>query len=281
MLFRVLATLAFLAIPGFAFAQGAGQANVVGTCGTPNSTYSIGRNEPVTVDTTGSLCSAATVTATATATASATLPTVAPGAGASLYESLSGGLYVQPIQGTGIMSATNGGFENLLQGNAVLSATNGIYANLLQANAVLSSTNPIFAQITAGSAAIGTVGLAPQTSGGLLIASAIVANNTTSVAVKGSAGQLYGIDAYSISAATPVYIKLYNTAQGSVTCGSPTPVARYLVPATGATGSGQIWHDANGIAFSTAITYCVTAGIADNDTTSPAASTYIVDFLYK
>lgn len=167
------------------------------------------------------------------------------------------------------------------QGGIALSATNGGYTNILQGNAVLATGNPIFAQITAGSASIGGVSLAPATSGGLSVASAIVANNTTSVAIKASAGQLFGVDAYSISAATPVWIKLYNTAQGSTTCGSGTPVARILIPATGATGSGQIWHETNGDAYSTAITYCVTAGIADADTTSPAANTYVVNFHYK
>lgn len=178
-------------------------------------------------------------------------------------------------------SIANGSGVVPTQGGTALSATNGEFANLLQGNAVLSTGNPLFAQLTAGTASIGALSIAPATSGGLSVASAIVPNNTTSVAVKAGAGQLYGIDAYSISAATPVFIKLYNAAQGSTTCGSGTPVARYLVPATGATGSGQIWHDTNGIAFSTAITYCITAGIGDADTTAPAASVYVVDFLYK
>lgn len=123
----------------------------------------------------------------------------------------------------------------------------------------------------------------PANTGGLSVQSAIVPANTTSVAVGTSAAhQLYGIDAYSISTATPVYVKLYNAVQGSTTCGSGTPVARYVVPASGGTaGSGQVWHDANGIAFSTALTACITAGIADADTTAPAASTYIVNFLYR
>lgn len=116
---------------------------------------------------------------------------------------------------------------------------------------------------------------------GLQVSSAIVANNTTSVALTSYPARLYGIDAYSISAATPVFIKLYNATQGSTTCGSGTPVARYMIPGTGATGSGQIWHDVNGISFSSAMTYCVTAAIADNDTTAPAASTYLVNFLYR
>lgn len=159
----------------------------------------------------------------------------------------------------------------LNQGGSVLSATNGVYANVLQGNAAISSGNPLFfAQV-------------PLASGGLSIQSAIVANNTTSVAVGTSAPhQLYGIDGYSISSATPAFIKLYNAAQGSTTCGSGTPVARFMIPASGGTaGSGAIFHDANGIAFATALSYCITTGIADADTSAPAASTYVVNVSYK
>jgi hypothetical protein len=183
--------------------------------------------------------------------------------------SATNGIFNNQVIAGAVLSATNGSYANLLQGNAVISATNGIYANLLQGNAVLSSANPAFVTIV------------PTTAGGLSIVSNIVANNTTSVAVKASAGQLYGIDAYSISAATPAFIKLYNAAQGSTTCGSGTPFARFMIPSPGATGGGQIWHDLNGLAFGTAITYCVTTGIGDADATAPAASTYIVNFQYK
>lgn len=161
--------------------------------------------------------------------------------------------------------------STLIQGGSVLSATNGIFANLLEGNAVIGAGNPL------------TVASVPLASGGLAIQSAIAANNTTSVAVGTSAPhQIYSIDAYSISSATPAFIKLYNAAQGSTTCGSGTPVARFMIPASGGTaGSGQIWHDTNGIAFSTALTYCVTTGIADSDTSSPAANTYILNISYK
>lgn len=159
----------------------------------------------------------------------------------------------------------------LAQGGSALSVTNGIYSNILQGNAVIGAGNPL------------TVASVPLASGGLAIQSAIVANNTTSVAVGTSAPhQLYGIDAYSISSATPAFIKLYNAAQGSTTCGSGTPVARFMIPASGGTaGSGQIWHDTNGIAFSTALSYCITTGIADADTSAPAASTYTINLSYK
>lgn len=135
--------------------------------------------------------------------------------------------------------------------------------------ATQSATNPLF------------VAPVPGTTGGLSVKSFIVANNTTSVAVKASAGEIYGITASSISAATPVFIKTYNIAQGSNTCGSNTPVQREMVPAPGASGGGtNIFYPA-GVAYGTAISVCVTAGQADADTTSPAATSYIVNVYYK
>ena len=77
--------------------------------------------------------------------------------GLNTTPSLANGSGVVPTQGGAVLSATNGGFDNILQGNAVLSATNGLYVNLLQGNAVVASGNPIFAQLTAGSAVIGAL----------------------------------------------------------------------------------------------------------------------------
>jgi hypothetical protein len=132
------------------------------------------------------------------------------------------------------------------------------------------------------SASAGTVNanLKPTTSGGLSILRKQVANNTTSFAVDASPGQLYGIEAYN-NGSTIAYIKLYNAAQGSTTCGSGTPVYQGMIPAPTAGGGGYISMNVQGLAFSTAITACVTTGFADNDTTAPAASTYVVNFLYK
>ncbi len=119
----------------------------------------------------------------------------------------------------------------------------------------------------------------PFTSGGLSVVRQQVANNTTSVAIKASAGQLYGIEAFN-NGATIAYIKLYNTAQGSVTCGAGTPVYQGMIPAAAA-GGNYVSMNVYGIAFSTAITACVTTGFADNDTTAPAASTYAINWFIK
>ena len=133
--------------------------------------------------------------------------------------------------------------------------------------------------IAVNTAKQGAVQPQPFTAGGLSVVRQQVANNTTSVAIKASAGQLYGIEAFN-NGATIAYIKLYNTAQGSVTCGSGTPVYQGMIPAAAA-GGNYVSMNVYGIAFSTAITACVTTGFADNDTTAPAATTYAINWFIK
>lgn len=115
------------------------------------------------------------------------------------------------------------------------------------------------------------------TTGGASTTGNIAANNTTAVVVKSSAGTLYGVQVYGIGSA-PAYLKIYNAT--SATCGSGTPVKRLMIPAaaTAANGAGSnISFGPQGIAFGTGITYCVTTGITDADTTAPAASTFLVN----
>ena len=121
----------------------------------------------------------------------------------------------------------------------------------------------------------------PLTTGGLSTVSNILANNTTSVAIKASPGQLFHFEGWNISAATPVWIKLYDATQAGTTAGSGTPKWRIMIPSAGVTGAGVVSMDMNGIPFGTAITYVAVTGIADNDTTAPAAATYAVNFGYK
>jgi trimeric autotransporter adhesin len=157
------------------------------------------------------------------------------------------------------------GDVNLRQGGTALSATNGIFNNILQGNAVLSTSNPIFNRTVAGA------------TGGASTTGNIAANNTTAVVVKASAGTLYGVQVYGIGSA-PAYLKIYNAT--SATCGSGTPVKRLMIPAasTAANGAGSnITFGSSGIAFGTGITYCVTTGIGDSDTTAPAASTFLIN----
>jgi hypothetical protein len=158
-----------------------------------------------------------------------------------------------------------------------------VYLNTLDQNSagiLAAAQAPLAAQASLG-IDIGSVGILPNTTGGLSTYSEIVPANTTSVAVDTSPGSLMDIEVGSNSAtplSNPIYVKFYNVAQGSVTCGTPTPQSRYIV--TGGSNI-QIGGGVVGAAFSTAITMCITGGIADNDTTNPTASTYVITIHYK
>ena len=119
--------------------------------------------------------------------------------------------------------------------------------------------------------------LTPATTGGLSAHSFIVTTGSVAQAVKASAGQLYSVLATNNSA-TIAYLKFYNST--TATAGANTPVVRVMIPAN-STGAGIVMAEDTGIAFSTGISYTVTGGIADNDTTSCAASTYLVNVFYK
>ncbi len=111
------------------------------------------------------------------------------------------------------------------------------------------------------------------------VVSTLVPNNTTAIVLKPTAGVVYSVDAFN-NAGTIAYVKLYNAA--SATCGTGTPMARYLIP-FGATSSGGGFNvsNINGDAYANGIVMCVTTGITDGDTTAPAASTYIVNVHFK
>lgn len=111
------------------------------------------------------------------------------------------------------------------------------------------------------------------------VKSYIAANNTTAIVIKATSGTVYSVDAFNNGAAI-AYVKLYNAA--TATCGSGTPQARYMIP-FGATSSGGGFNvsNINGDAYGVGIVMCITTGIADTDTSAPAASTYIVNVHLK
>lgn len=123
-----------------------------------------------------------------------------------------------------------------------------------------------------------SVNLIPATSGGLTILSTLITSGTNATSVKASAGQLYKAEITNNSANIG-YLKLYNTA-GTPTAGSGTPVIRLMVPGN-ASGTGTLSTYDNGVAFATGIGFTFTGGIADADTTSVAASAFIVNLYYK
>jgi len=101
------------------------------------------------------------------------------------------------------------------------------------------------------------------TTGGLTVATGSITATATSI--KGSAGQVYVWYFYNPNASV-AYVQFFNTASGSVTLGTTSPVYSLGIPAT----SGANVEYSNGIAHSTAITIAVTTTRAGS--TSPGSS---------
>jgi len=125
----------------------------------------------------------------------------------------------------------------------------------------------------------GAIAIPATTTAGTNSHSAIQPANTTAVVVKASAGTVYELSLYNISTTTTAYLKIYDGL--SIICGAGTPVARYLIPFASTGGAGSNVTIPLGKSFATAITYCVTAGIADADSTAVAANTALINITYK
>lgn len=127
-----------------------------------------------------------------------------------------------------------------------------------------------------------TVRTTAGATGGGTLSSAIAPATPAGVNLKASAGSVFRIFATTIQA-TPVYIKFYN-ASSAPTCGSGTPIGRFMVPvaATAANGAGtNIDIGDIGVAFGTGIGYCVTGALADNDTTAITANNTLVNIVWN
>jgi hypothetical protein len=112
----------------------------------------------------------------------------------------------------------------------------------------------------------GNVGLLTRTSGGLSIFRSLDLN-VTDVAVKASAGQVYGWT-FANTGASFAWVKFYDASTASTTIGATTPVITFGIPGGAA---ANVFNDM-GVAFATAITIGATTGIADADTTAPSAN---------
>lgn len=115
----------------------------------------------------------------------------------------------------------------------------------------------------------------PNAAGGLTKFKLQAAASTNATVVKASAGKLYHIAGYGISA-TPAWITFYNTA-GAPTCGTSV-VYETIIP--GPAGGGYAVDDIpSGLDFSTGIAICVTTAIAG--TGNVAANVFVVNLGYK
>lgn len=160
----------------------------------------------------------------------------------------------------------------------------GLHEVRFNLTAIAAGSAIISMHASAGTAPVliagGTVALVPSfvrlqstTSGGSNVTSVAVPNNNTATVVKAAAGQVYAIATYN-SGGTPAYIKMYDAL--SATAGAGTPVDRIGIP------SGKSFMEwPQGVPYTTGITAIIVTGIADSDTTAPAASTFLVSFYWK
>lgn len=80
----------------------------------------------------------------------------------------------------------------------------------------------------------------------------------TAVVVKASAGQIYAISAFN-STNVPLFLQLFNVAQGSVNVGTTTPDEQYIIPGNAdSDGAGFTQRFHHGVPFGTAITAACT-----------------------
>ena len=120
-----------------------------------------------------------------------------------------------------------------------------------------------------------TVGLVPQTSGGLTLTHTVAAASTNATSTKASGGQVYHV-CVNNNAAYPVYLKLYNKASAP-TVGTDTPVKVIEAQA----GVPYCLSSEDGLAFGTGIAWALTKGITDADTTAVLISDATVELAYK
>lgn len=124
-----------------------------------------------------------------------------------------------------------------------------------------------------------TLGASGTAAGGLSIDSQIQTSAAVlTTVVKASAGRLGFIACYN-SGSAAAYLKVYNKA--TTPSSSDTPIYRAVIPANNSTGSGFIQPIIIGVTCNAGISYRVTGGIADNDTTALTANTILVNIAYS
>jgi len=155
----------------------------------------------------------------------------------------------------------------------------GVAAMAVQSTTLsgLAGTTGDYAPLQVNSSGALYVQTVPNTTGGLSIFRSIDIDEIEKEA-KATAGMLYGCNVINDTAATKLYLKIYNGTVASVTVGTTTPVITIPLPAAAV---NQHFTFPAGIAFSSGITIAATTGIADSDTGAPAANAVVVNCYFK
>jgi hypothetical protein len=205
-------------------------------------------------------------------TLGAALPTLATAVGA---QSASGSL-MQPLNldGSGNLKV------NVAAGSlqAVTDNSSAFSSGSTQAIPIAGAYNDSASAVTSGFMGVFRITANRQirvvqdasTNGGLTKYGLVQPATPAATAIKTSAGQLGFLHA-SNDTSSPVYVKWFDLAAGSVTLGTTAATCQTEIPGnTG--GSGFTVSIPQGLSFATAITYAVTGAIALNDNTSISAS---------
>lgn len=198
------------------------------------------------------------------------LPTLTNGQSAAIQVDAKGQQYVDLNFVLGaIHSATNPIFNELTDGtNTIGAMTNfgttpgavkavGVNASLFQGTVAVGTGAPLQVTLanTAANAVPVSVNQVPQTTGGYTTASGQSLSNSA-VAIKASAGQVFGWFLDNTANAVVTYFQFFNTAAGGVTVGTTVPLFSVAIPANSA---ANVFNN-SGIAFGTAISIAATTG---------------------
>lgn len=151
---------------------------------------------------------------------------------------------------------------------ALPAGTNAI--GKLAANSGVDIGDVDVTSISAGTNLIGDVGIQPRTTNGLDTMNASSSDGSTALtstvqAIKASAGKLYGYYIYNPNSSAQ-FVQFYNTASGSVTVGTTSPLFMLTIPATSA---ANLLNDI-GITFGTAMSWAATSTAGGNGAPSTA-----------
>ena len=183
------------------------------------------------------------------------------------------------VNGTLTVDATGqGDIPVTLDGEEVVLGAGSAAIGKLAANSGVDIGDVDVTSISAGSNLIGDVGIQGRASGGL---STYYDSDLdeTAVAIKSGAGTVYAIQAFNTTAA-PLFLQLFDVAQGSVTVGTTTPDQQYVIPGNAdSDGAGFTFNVPQGKAFGTAITAACSTDSEGNS--APGAGACIINIDYK
>lgn len=221
-IFPAIAALALCSAPAFA-QTGPALATVVAACGTPPNTYTAGQQRPMTQNTSGQECSAATVTPSGTQDVNLTgINGTAPVTGSG---TATGALRVElPTNGTGVIATVG-------------TVTNPVGVKGADGSAISSAANPV------------NVVQSPTTVQGLTPGQ--LGSAATNLVLKASAGNL--VNASVTIGALSGYLMLFN-ATSLPGDGAVTPVFCLPIVSNGTNGGASIAWPLPGKFFSTGIT---------------------------